>query len=95
MKFAGIAAVLFIVGCASSRVLYTEEMLPDGKTWRIHILEPLCNKGAEACNKRTSELIDQRARELCGKLPERVFACSIAYVGSGRIDDACYVECPK
>ena len=68
-------------GCAHGP--YSQEMLPDGKTWQVDAHRLECE--VKECRDKMRAAITQRGKLLCGSQPFRVITCDIRtnrYVGA-------------
>jgi hypothetical protein len=91
MKKILVVIALLLTGCQTAG--YNESMLANGTTWKVNYGTNMgaftgCYgySSAESCINSAKPMIEQRAKELCGKEPKRVYAC-------GRVGGFNKVEC--
>lgn len=97
--------IILIVICLNNchGTLWNEKLLPDGITWRVTVAPEDWPFGCgitkytavkDECLGHAKSLINRKAFVLCGKKPERIFACSgtILYPSVGV---TCNVRCKK
>jgi len=88
--------LLVLQGCASNRVIVREYMLPDGHTWLIRAKEIYCRDlETPDCKSKTLSWAERYGTELCGKKPDRVFACFFGGTENDTAGIQCYVDCGK
>ena len=85
--------VFFILSGCATPYIGEEELLTDGKTWRVEFGGSTAVKGCagiytstESCIKTMKEKIELRGYSLCGREPVSVRACSRSRFGN-------WVEC--
>jgi hypothetical protein len=87
-----IFAFSLLFGCATTA---SEHMMADGNTWSLKINDlSECNgfSSNNTCVSGIMPLIERRATELCGKAPQRIFACGKSTDG-GIVGVRCSVQC--
>lgn len=86
-----LSLLLLLSSCATTDTKYitSENMLPDGVTWKVRVSEFKCETDQplfglsekdreqlfEPCRKDILEAATQHGNELCGKAPHRLFNC--------------------
>ncbi len=92
-----LSLTIYLNACATkSAALFSETMLPDGKTWEIRTkidCEDIKHSSAK-CKDRLRETVTIYGTELCGESPKRVFACAVRGNDDYTISGNCYVKCP-
>lgn len=90
-------ALLILTSCAHKEATQlSETMLPDGRTWQVKSkVDCIDNQSANKCKDRLQEIVTKYGSELCGKTPERVFACAVRGEYDYTIVGSCYLTCPK
>lgn len=85
------------LACASCATTVSEHMLADGNTWSVKVNAiGKCNgySSNETCISGIKPLVETRATELCGKSPQRVFACGKSG-DDGMVGVRCNVQCDE
>jgi hypothetical protein len=93
MRILILTTIWLLGGCATS---FYENMMADGNTWRVKVSDlGECNgySSVDKCISGLQPLVTKRGTELCGKKPERVFACSKNSAEGELVGVACSVQC--